>query len=484
MNGYRVQIFEQDTRPGGLCTSWERKGYTINGGLAFLGGSGSGTHLYRLWQELGVVPRIKMIDYEYFVIVEGEGEEKFFMHTDLNRLEQHMKGLAPEDGKVIDDFIRAIRIFTKYQLPFEKAQELYTAIDKMKLMFTHLPLFRAIKKWKKVSIQEYVQRFKNPFLRNAFYAIKASFSDDLPLVVLHLFCAWSHLKSAGYPEGGSFEFARTIERHFLDLGGRVIYKARADKILVENNKAVGIRLEDGSEHYSDHVISAADGRTTLFGMLDRRYVDKKIRGYYETLPLGTPVVLVALGISRQFADLPHSGIGIIYPLKEPATIGGKEFRQLRPMIYNFDPTLAPEGKTLLRVVLQADYDYWKRLHEEGSRYTEEKDRVAEIVINLLEQRFAGISSEVEMRDVATPVTFERYTGNWQGAYEGWLITTKTLRINMKKTLPGLDNFYMIGQWVVPGGGLPTSVMTGRHVMQIICKRDGKKFVTTLPHRMS
>ena len=184
MNGYNDQIFEQDTRPGGLCTSWERKGYTINGGLAFVGGSGPGTDLYRLWQELGVVPKIKMIDYEYFVIVEGEGDEKFFMHTDVDRLEQHMKELAPEDDKVIDDFIKAIRVFTKYQLPFEKAQELYTPIDKMKLMFTHLPLFRAIGKWKKIPIQDFVRRFKNPFLREAFFLIKALFSDNLPMVII------------------------------------------------------------------------------------------------------------------------------------------------------------------------------------------------------------------------------------------------------------------------------------------------------------
>jgi phytoene dehydrogenase-like protein len=33
MNGYRVRIFEQEAGPGGLCTSWQRKRFTINGGL-------------------------------------------------------------------------------------------------------------------------------------------------------------------------------------------------------------------------------------------------------------------------------------------------------------------------------------------------------------------------------------------------------------------------------------------------------------------
>jgi phytoene dehydrogenase-like protein len=48
----------------------------------------------------------------------------------------------------------------------------------------------------------------------------------------------------------------------------------------------------------------------------------------------------------------------------------------------------------------------------------------------------------------------------------------------KKTLPGLENFYMAGQWVVPGGGVPPCFYSARHVIQILCKRDGKPFATS------
>ena len=98
----------------------------------------------------------------------------------------------------------------------------------------------------------------------------------------------------------------------------------------------------------------------------------------------------------------------------------------------------------------------------------------------LDRRFPGLAAQVEMRDVATPMTFERYTGNWQGSYMGWRDTTQTFGMRMSKTLPGLANFYMAGQWVMPGGGLPSGIMTGRYVAQIICKQDKKKFVTSTP----
>jgi len=44
-------------------------------------------------------------------------------------------------------------------------------------------------------------------------------------------------------------------------------------------------------------------------------------------------------------------------------------------------------------------------------------------------------------------------------------------------LPGLDDFYMCGQWVEPGGGLPTGVMSARRLFKTICRKDGKKFRT-------
>jgi phytoene dehydrogenase-like protein len=78
------------------------------------------------------------------------------------------------------------------------------------------------------------------------------------------------------------------------------------------------------------------------------------------------------------------------------------------------------------------------------------------------------------------MTWERYTGNWRASFEGWLMTTKTFGMRMSKTLPGLESFYMAGQWVEPGGGVPTAAMSGRNVLQIICHRDKKPFVTTVP----
>ena len=89
------------------------------------------------------------------------------------------------------------------------------------------------------------------------------------------------------------------------------------------------------------------------------------------------------------------------------------------------------------------------------------------------------TADIEFIDEATPLSYERYTGNWQGSSCGWLLTKQTMPLmipGVDKTLPGLRNFYMAGQWVEPGGSVPLAAMSGRNAMQLICHDEGHPFI--------
>jgi phytoene dehydrogenase-like protein len=294
--------------------------------------------------------------------------------------------------------------------------------------------------------------------------------------------AYLHNRNAGYPIGGSLPMSRALAERYTGLGGAIHYNSRVERILVEADVAVGVRLADGSEHRAGRVISAADGHATLFDMLEGKYGDERTREPYEKWPTFPSLLYVGLGVNRSFADTPHTVAGINFPLPRPTEIGHAVRERMTVHIMNQDPTLAPPGKTSLTVMLPDSYEYWADLAGDRAAYEEKKDQVARTVVHLLDQRFPGLSEQVEMVDVATPVTWERYTGNWKGSFEGWLITPQnasTVMKPMRQTVPGLGNFYMCGQWVEPGGGLPTGITSGRRLVQALCEEDGKKFETTV-----
>jgi phytoene dehydrogenase-like protein len=101
--------------------------------------------------------------------------------------------------------------------------------------------------------------------------------------------------------------------------------------------------------------------------------------------------------------------------------------------------------------------------------------------NVLGARYPGLRAQIEVIDVATPITYERHSANWRGVFAGCALTTRKVSMmmgqGMRKTLPGLEGFIMIGQWVEPGGNIELSAASGRDVLKDICKLDGREFCT-------
>ena len=470
MNGYETTIYELSNKAGGVCTGWKRDGFTIDGAMNWIEGTRPGARFYNFWEELGAAQEWKIYNYDRYLINEDKDGKAFTVYCDADRFERYLLELAPEDSDVIREFTQAIRASSNYTLPVSKPAELLDASDRGKMGQMRHGM-QLMEKWNAISFKDFAQRLKNPYLCEVF-----SHFGPVPMAMFILVLGLQHTKSAGYVIGGALALIQPIEKRYRELGGEIKFNSKVVKILVENDKAAGIQLADGDEYRADYVVSAGDGRTAIFDMLGGKYIDETIKNMYDH-PLISSLTYTALGVKRVFNDIPPSASGLSFPLNKPINVAGKEKKSMNVLIYNFDPTLAPPGKNVVVVEYPTNYDYWHTLRQDIARYQAEKDRVANDIIAGLEQRFPGISDQVEMRDVATPITWERYTGNWRGAYVGWMSGAFD---NVNKTLPWLDNFYMAGQWVSPGGGMPEAVMSGNHTIQFICKKDNRKFVTTKP----
>jgi len=476
-NGYETEIFEMNTNPGGLCTSWDRKGYTIDGCIHWLVGSSPSHKLYHLWSELIDMKKLDFVDFEEYIRVEDRDDQFMRVPTDVDELEKEWLKKAPEDKDLILEFTNAVRKFLEFDMPAQKAPELFTPWDGIKMFSQMLPYLRSFKKWISISTGDYIKKFKNPLLKKTLLFM---FIPEMSVLFLIFTLAWMHQKSAGYPIGGSLNFARVIEKKYLDLGGKIHYSSKVKKILTENDCACGIKLENKETPPADIVISAADGHFTLFEMLEGKYTNQQIEKDYENLMTFPSYLQISLGVDKTFEKTPHY---LYFPLDKPLDLrDGTVHKYIGLRVFNFDPTLSPEDKTLLTVLLTThNHTFWQELRKKDiSEYKSTKKKIADQVIDALDNKFGDIRSNLDVTDISTPATIIRYTNNWKGSFEGWLLTPETGMKNMKKTLPGLENFYMIGQWVEPGGGLPTAFLSGRNVAQIICKKDKKKFKASQP----
>lgn len=474
MNGYGSEIFELHDLPGGLCTAWERRGYIFDGCIHYLFGSGEGQPYNQLWQELGAVQGRGMINHDEFMRIADSSGKTLIAYSNPDRLKEHLLRLSPQDAALINDLAEGVRAFQGFDMSVMQAAPRAIMTPQQSLLMGQkmTPFLPVLAKWGTQTSNSFARKFKDPFLRTAFPLLFAW--EDIPMMAALCLLAYMENKNAGFPQGGSLEFARAIEKRYLELGGVIHYKAQVEKILTKGGKAAGVRLYNDEVHEADIVISAADGRGTIFHMLDGQFTNRKIEKYYNgSLPTYS-LIQVSLGVNRDLSAEPH---WTTYLLDEPLLIGGEMQSNIGIQHYCFDPTLAPQGKSCLVYLVKSDYDYWQRIY--GRKlYDTEQIQVAEILTEYTEKYYPGLGAQVEVADVATPLSYERYTGNWHGSTCGWLLTGKTMPLmlmGMPKTLPRLKNFYMAGQWVEPGGMVPSAAMSGRQAIQLICYADGKPF---------
>ena len=473
MNGFKSTIHERHTVPGGVCTGWKRKGYTFDGCMHHLSGCQPGSKLYKMWQELGAMPRAMHYPHD-LIVIEDCHRQRFTVYRDLDLLEKHMLEISPQDAVVTREFLSAARRFIKVNI---MEMLLASPMD----MVGMLPNMGLMGSWGKITLEQLAQRFTHPLLKRAIPMMQYDF-PDIPAVVALMFLSGVHTKYLGFPVGGALEFAHSIEKRYLQLGGEIRYRSRVAEILTEasgsSSRALGVRFEDGRQENADIVISNADGHATIYDMLGGRFTNERIDKFYAAPPAKQVMGLnVFLGVKRDFGSEPH---GLVLCLPQLLEIGGETLDRLHIENYAFAPEMAPAGGVTLKVTMPTSFTYWKNLKEQGAAYTLEKERVVNTVISALDQRFPGLAQQVEVTDVSTPLTTERFVGSWLG-YQVWGFPDQGLTDalsgkGLSRELPGLDNFYMVGQWA-GGLGLPNVAVMGRKTIELICKRQKMRFET-------
>ncbi len=474
LNGYSARIFEHGRHPGGVVATWKRGEYTFEGGMHFLMGYRPGTPIYGLYEEVGLYPGLEVAPLDkYLCFVDEATGRSVQLSGDLDRVRLELLEISPEDASLINGLIAGAKAMSGSDFgmgALDKAPALMTPLDMAKMFWGMRSYAKYFLGRYNQEVREYTAAAQNPLLKKV---IDNMFLPEVPVWFVMMLLAMAAEGQLGVIKNGSRDFAERIAAKFKDLGGTISYRSTVSEILVENNSAVGIRLEDGTEHTAKTVISAADGHSTVYELLEGKYLDESTKSRYASWPLMKPFSTVDFGVKRTFEGEPPLSM---YSLKKPLEASGDVHESVVVRIFNYTKAFAPPGKAVIQVLLETDWDSWEKARENMAEYKARKETLAAVALDFLETRYPGITGQVEVTDVATPYTLYRYTLNWKGAYEGWAPTPKTITRTIKRTLPGLKGFYLAGQWVTPGGGVPVSMYTGKHAIQMMCRRDKKDWM--------
>jgi prolycopene isomerase len=284
---------------------------------------------------------------------------------------------------------------------------------------------------------------------------------------------------AYYPKGGSGHMSRVLADLFEERGGRLLLAQGVTEITVGDGRATGIvsrRRSGRSVSAQAHCIIYAGDVTAFANQLcpDAKLPDEYVKSINERKPsisalilfAGLDLDLRAMGMTECEITRTWAAEGDPQSFTEIAVDG--DYRKLpsaMATIYsNIDPTCCPEGKSVVATMVLATPERFEaalgRGRHRGRSYKALKDEVTPQLLEKMERALGveNLERHVEVLELATPVTIERFTENRGGAYVGWRYSTDQARDHIPQQSP-IPNVFLCGHWVAPGGGV-SNVMTG------------------------
>jgi len=468
--GHKVTIFEAGGSPGGYTAGFRRQGYYFESGtLSFE----SSSDVFKVMKEIGVYDKVAFVR-QATGIMAGEMNGVCSSYADFKRLAY---AAYPAEKDRLDGYFGAAdkMIRTMMAVMAPRGLAAYLAYPFQIVRFAAL-----YKKYSRQTITEFAAR---SFGRDS--ALFRYFKDigypDMSAALIGPALA-SFLDDYWTVKTGMQSWANALADQFRDAGGELKLGTRVDKIATRNGAAVGVTSQ-GDLHPADWVISAADYKKTLLEMIDDpSLVPPALRDKIGRTAVSEGIVTVYLGLDmppdelRTWLKAPH--VSYRDPSAEADIRAGgnnpEYFRRVPIGLYSpslHDPGLAPEGKSGLMIQAVAPY-HWLDNWGGGDRqkYRALKEAVKQALIAKAAGVVPGLAERIEFSDVATPLTYERYTGNTDGATSAWSWNPKNkfyknaLTVNVDTPVKHL----LIGScWASQIGGVPGAIGAARKCVKRI-----------------
>jgi len=469
--GFDVEIYESHTVAGGLCSGWKRNGYLVAGGVHWLTGIKETSELHKMWKDVGAIDENTGI-FNHDVIATCKNEGTYHhLYADLTKLEEEFLAVSPEDAEAIKELIRTIKLHQRLPVPVEKPEDFMEGMEKLIFFAPYMKVEKAFP-ISGISIADYVSRFRSPIIRDLLLSLVPN-----PNVGAKTLLKWLAINSAGdagFPISGFGAMAQRMKNKFEKLGGQLFFESKVKKINITNGVATGVELENGATVSADYVISTASPDVLLRELLDSKYEDAYFeKRFNDSADYPTfALTLIPLIIDADMSKLPCR---LYFTPKQPVVVNKTELKCLKINHYGYDPTFCQNGKTLAEILLHvSEYEYWRDLKSSSPQtYKEVKEKIAEHVIAEVETVYPETQGKIKLLDVATPVTFQRYTGNYRGSYVPFCTMPDIEYENHPGVITGVKNLYLAGQWVFPDGGLPMAAIGGKYAVQRICKQENR-----------
>jgi phytoene desaturase len=469
--GFSVTILEKNEAVGGKINFVESNGYKFDTGASLL-------TMRHVLEDLFEFAEKRIEDYLEIVPLEPicryfwSDKTIFDASSDLQKTENEIAKLEPRDVKNLRKFLADAK--RKYEVS-EKTFLAHSLND--------LPKFLRPKYLKDLfvissmrTLDAHVKSyFESPKLQQLFNRF-ATYNGSSPFQTPATFALVPYVEfglGAWYVRSGMYQIPKALEKLATELGVKIRTNCTVEKIVIENKKAVGVRLKNGEVFKSDFVVTNADAIETYRSLINAKarksFPDKKL----EKIEPSSSGFVLLLGIKKQFPQLAHHNIFFSDNYKAEFDAIFKQLKPvMNPTIYvcatsRTDETQSPKDCENLFVLVNAPYT------NEKTNWETEAKTYRDLIIKKLESfGLEDLEKSIEFEQTITPEDFEKkYRANKGSIYGVSSNGIFSAFLRPPNKARDIENLYFAGGATHPGGGIPLVLLSGKFAAELILRNE-------------
>lgn len=489
--GKRVLVLEKHYTAGGFTHVYMRRGYMWDVGVHYVGEMQNEKNIMTKMFNYLSEGKLKWADMGevYDKMIFGKKVYDFVKGTDAFKAKLKEDFPSPEDGKAIDAYVDAIYAAQRSQMNYFVEKLLPSFLQP----FLSKWLRKKALKWNKTTLEVMQGITSN---KKLIAVLTGQFGDyGLPpsqsSFMMHAVLAKHYMRGGNYPVGGSGKIFDTIAPTICAAGGEIFVNAGVKEVIVKDDKAVGVRMENGDEYFAKSIVSNAGVYNTYNHLLPKELAKRKglvskLKGVKPSV--GHVCLYIGMRHSKSSLNLGKANYWIFpdnYDHDKNIAAYLENPDAEIPVAYVSFPAAKdpdwekefPERSTIEIVTLApyAWYENWrdKEWMKRGDEYEEKKEKLSQRLMEKLFELEPQLRDKIDYYELSTPLSTAHFTNYQLGELYGIDHDVERFAQNFLRPKTPIKNLYMTGQDVVTcgvggalsAGLLTASAITGKNLMK-------------------
>ncbi len=457
--GYRVTVLEKLDAPGGRAYVYRQDGFTFDAGPTIV----TAPFLFEeLWALCGrkLADDVELRPVSPFYRIRFANGEIFDYTGDADAMRREVAKFAADDVAGYDRYMKASEEIFKVgfeqlgHVPFDSIMDMVRVVPELMKLASYRTVYGMVSQYVKDERLRTVLSFHpllvggNPFTTTSVYCL-----------IAHLERKWG----VHFAMGGTGRLVTGLVDLIEGQGNVVRCESEVAEILLEDRKAVGVRLVNGERIAADVVVSNADAAWTYRHLIPNAAKRRWSNGKLNRARYSMGLFVWYFGTKRQYPDVEHHTIMLGPRYKElledifDRKVLADDFSLYLHRPTATDPSLAPDGCDTFYVLSPVPH------LASGTHWSKEAERYRKSIEKLLSATLLpGLEEEIVSQRMLTPQDFQDRLNSVNGAafsLEPILMQSAWFRPHNRSE--DFENLFLVGAGTHPGAGLPGVLSSAR-----------------------